>query len=58
MERQVAQLESEQTALTEGYHWQLKLAGEAIPANRVLEINEATVYSLNEIDRLFQTRVC
>lgn len=55
MEKQIERLESEQTALTEGYHWQLKLAGEAIPANRVLEINEVNITALNQADHLFTT---
>ncbi|NHX34505.1 ATP-binding cassette domain-containing protein, partial [Escherichia coli] len=43
-----------QTELTEGYQWKLALNGKAIPADRVLEL-ENTVVSTPNGNQLFKT---
>ncbi|MCW2254793.1 ATPase subunit of ABC transporter with duplicated ATPase domains [Providencia alcalifaciens] len=43
MEKHIDKLKQLQTELTEGYQWKLALNGKLIPANRVLELDHATV---------------
>lgn len=43
MEKQIDRLKEDQTDLTEGYQWQLLLNGKAIPADRVLELDNTQV---------------
>lgn len=43
MEKHIDRLKQVQTELTEGYQWKLALNGKLIPADRVLELDHATV---------------
>lgn len=43
MEKQVDRMKDEQTQLTAGNQWQLKLTGEALPADRVLALTDLKV---------------
>ncbi|WP_433587744.1 ABC-F family ATP-binding cassette domain-containing protein [Providencia alcalifaciens] len=43
MEKQIDRLKEEQTDLTDGYQWQLRLNGKSIPANRVLEFDNTQI---------------
>ncbi|WP_336844749.1 ABC-F family ATP-binding cassette domain-containing protein [Providencia rettgeri] len=54
MEKHIDQLKDAQTELTEGYQWKLALNGKAIPADRVLEL-ENTVVSTPNGNLLFKT---
>ncbi|EML0360788.1 ABC-F family ATP-binding cassette domain-containing protein [Providencia rettgeri] len=54
MEKHIDRLKDAQTELTEGYQWKLALNGKAIPADRVLEL-ENTVVSTPNGNQLFKT---
>ena len=54
MEKQVDRLKDAQTELSEGYQWELALNGKSIPANRVLELDNACIKTPDEIP-LFST---
>ncbi|HEM7131866.1 ABC-F family ATP-binding cassette domain-containing protein [Providencia rettgeri] len=54
MEKHIVRLKDAQTELTEGYQWKLALNGKAIPADRVLEL-ENTVVSTPNGNQLFKT---
>ncbi|ENR5390945.1 TPA: ABC-F family ATP-binding cassette domain-containing protein [Providencia rettgeri] len=54
MEKHIDRLKDAQTELTEGYQWKLALNGKAIPADRVLEL-ENTVVSTPNGNLLFKT---
>lgn len=54
MEKHLDRLKDAQTELTEGYQWKLSLNGKAIPANRVLELDQAIV-STPHGNQLFET---
>ncbi|MBD2820729.1 ABC-F family ATP-binding cassette domain-containing protein [Xenorhabdus sp. 42] len=55
MEKHIERLRDEQTVLTEGYQWQLTLTGQPIQANRVLELDHATITVPNSSVPLFTT---
>ena len=54
MEKHIDRLKDAQTELTEGYQWKLALNGKAIPADRILEL-ENTVVSTPNGNPLFKT---
>lgn len=54
MEKHIDRLKDAQTELTEGYQWKLALNGKAIPADRVLEL-ENTIVSTPNGNQLFKT---
>ncbi|WLS80863.1 ABC-F family ATP-binding cassette domain-containing protein [Erwinia pyri] len=43
MEKRIDKLKDEQTALTAGVKWRLTLQGEPLPADRLLEVNNAAI---------------
>ncbi|WP_328590297.1 ABC-F family ATP-binding cassette domain-containing protein [Veronia nyctiphanis] len=55
MEKRVETLKANQTELSEGTPWQLKLKGTALPANRLLEINNVDVRPADDADALYLT---
>ncbi|MBD2812539.1 ABC-F family ATP-binding cassette domain-containing protein [Xenorhabdus sp. Vera] len=56
MEKQIDRLKDVQTVLTEGYQWQLTLTGQPIQADRVLELDHATITVQDNPNPLFTTR--
>lgn len=53
MEKRIDQLKDEQTELTAGTQWQLRLKGEALPADRLLELEALDVRPAPECEPLF-----
>ncbi|PHM39366.1 ABC transporter ATP-binding protein [Xenorhabdus mauleonii] len=56
MEKHIQNLKDTQTALTEGYQWRLTLTGQTIQADRVLELDHATIKIPGNATPLFTTR--
>ncbi len=54
MEKQVERLKEDQTDLTAGNQWQLRLNGEALPADRVLALSDMQVRPAPQASVLFQ----
>ncbi|MGP9437085.1 ABC-F family ATP-binding cassette domain-containing protein [Ewingella sp. AOP8-B2-18] len=54
MEKQVDRMKDEQTQLTAGNQWQLKLTGEALPADRVLALTDLKVRPDHDAPVLFE----
>ncbi|CND84310.1 ABC-F family ATP-binding cassette domain-containing protein [Yersinia nurmii] len=54
MERQVDRLKEDQTEVTAGNQWQLRLNGEALPADRVLALSALQVRPATEAPVLFK----
>ena len=54
MEKQVDRMKDEQTQLTAGNQWQLKLTGEALPADRILALTDLKVRPADEAPVLFE----
>ncbi|WCG83580.1 ATP-binding cassette domain-containing protein [Pectobacterium sp. A5351] len=54
MNRRVEKLKDDQTVLTEGSKWRLTLKGEAIDADRLLEIRESEIRADKDSDLLFK----
>ncbi|WP_227317288.1 ABC-F family ATP-binding cassette domain-containing protein [Cedecea davisae] len=53
MEKRIDKLKDEQTELTAGTQWQLRLKGEALPADRLLELEALDVRPAPECEPLF-----
>ncbi|MGB9096894.1 ABC-F family ATP-binding cassette domain-containing protein [Erwinia sp.] len=53
MEKRVDKLKDEQTLLTEGSRWRLTLQGEALPADRLIELNTAAISADIDCPTLF-----
>jgi len=53
MEKRIDKLKEEQTEVSPGSQWQLTLQGEALAADRLLEINQLTVRAAAGCDPLF-----
>ncbi|MEJ5111444.1 ABC-F family ATP-binding cassette domain-containing protein [Erwinia billingiae] len=53
MEKRIDKLRDEQTLLTEGSKWRLTLQGEALPADRLIELNNAAISADVGSPRLF-----
>ncbi|MDX7988707.1 ABC-F family ATP-binding cassette domain-containing protein [Xenorhabdus sp. 12] len=56
MEKHIQNLKDAQTVLTEGYQWRLTLTGQPIQADRVLELDHATIKIQDSTTQLFTTR--
>jgi len=54
MEKQVDRMKDDQTQLTAGNQWQLKLTGEALPADRVLALTDLKVRPDHDAPVLFE----
>ena len=57
MEKQVARLKDEQTELSVGPPWRLVLQGDALPADRLLEMDTLPVSPAPALPSLFTTGV-
>ncbi|EPE7489649.1 ABC-F family ATP-binding cassette domain-containing protein [Cronobacter universalis] len=53
MEKQVARLKEEQTELAQGSHWRLTLSGDALAADRLLELQNLAVSAAPDTPTLF-----
>lgn len=53
MEKQIERLKASQTELTAGSHWRLTLQGEALPADRLLEMENLAVTPAPDLPSLF-----
>ncbi|MBF7978870.1 MULTISPECIES: ABC-F family ATP-binding cassette domain-containing protein [Rahnella] len=54
MEKQVDRMKEEQTDVTAGNHWQLRLRGEALPADRVLALSALPIRPAADAPVLFE----
>ncbi|CNG95418.1 putative ABC transporter ATP-binding protein [Yersinia thracica] len=54
MEKQVDRMKEDQTLLTAGHQWQLRLNGEALPADRVLALSDLQVRPASDAPVLFE----